>query len=166
MPVNLHVTNDTYGLYPLEIAKRIKESGKKNTNLMVNLSKESTFTDNIITYIPISKKSFENYLEKIDSLDKIIFHPYTYYASRFLKIVKKKFPYVKAYWFIWSYELYSLPPLSQYYAPFAKKYIKDNRRFPERIKENEIIGKLVLRFCHLIVIKKNYIKDKRILYCQ
>jgi dTDP-N-acetylfucosamine:lipid II N-acetylfucosaminyltransferase len=157
--VNLHVMNDTYGLYPLEIAKRIKDSGRQYNNLMVNLSLESTFRDDDISYIPISKTSFENYLSKIEALDKIIFHPYTYYGSRFLKVAKKRFPHVKVYWFIWSYELYSLPPLHQHYGPFAKKYIKDNMRFPEKVKEHPIAGKFILKFCHLTGIKRNYIKE-------
>ncbi|MDP4285619.1 MAG: TDP-N-acetylfucosamine:lipid II N-acetylfucosaminyltransferase [Bacteroidota bacterium] len=165
--MNLHVTNDTYGLYPLEIAKRIKESGLEDNNLMVNLSLESTFKDDIITYISISNSSFENYVEKIDDLNKIIFHPYRYDGCRFLKIVKKRFPQVKVYWAIWSFELYNLPPLPpEYYGPFSKRYVKRSMLFPERIKELKIIGNLILQFCYLTGIKRNYIKELKQSYSQ
>jgi dTDP-N-acetylfucosamine:lipid II N-acetylfucosaminyltransferase len=165
--VNLHVTNDNYGSYPLEIAKRIKDSGKKDNNLMINLSMESTFKDDFITYIPISKFSFENYLEKIENIDKIIFHPYIYGSYRFLAAVKKKFPEVKVYWVTWSYELYSLPPVPPgYFGPFSKRYVKKKMRFPERIKELKIFGILISRFCYLMGIKRNHVKELKQSYSQ
>ena len=165
--MNLHVTGDNYGLFPLVIAKRIKGSGYQEKNLMVNLSLESTFKDDIITYIPFSKSSFENYLEKIKSVEKIIFHSYKYESLLFLKIVKKRFPKVKVYWVVWSSELYSVPPLHiNHYGPFSRKYLKKNMRFPERIKELKIIGKIILQFSHLAGIKKNYVKELKRSYKQ
>ena len=165
--MNLHVTNDNYGLYPLEIAKRIKESGKRDNNLMVNLSMESKYKDDFITYIPVSNFSFQKYLEKISSIDKIIFHPYIYDGCRFLKVVKKTFPDVKVYWAIWSYELYSLPPLPRgYFASFSDRYVKKKMGLPERIKGFKIIGKLILEFCYLTGIKENYVKKLKQSYRQ
>src|SRR5690348_6860284 len=158
--MNLHVTCDRYGLFPLVIAKRIKESDNRDKNFMVNLSLESTLRDDIITYIPFSKSSLKNYLEKINCLEKIIFHCYKYESSQFLKIAKKKFPKVKAYWVVWSAELYTVPPLpANHYGPFSRRYLKANMRFPERLKKLKIIGKLILGFSYLAGFKRNYIKE-------
>lgn len=165
--MNLHVTSDNYGLYPIEIAKRIKESGRGDNNMMVNLSLESTFKDDFITYLPSSKNSYQIYLEKINELDKIIFHPYKYDSIVFLKIIKKKFPEVKVFWAIWSYELYDLPPLPQgYYEPFSLNFVKQNMRFPEMIKELKIIGKTISNILYLLGLKKNYAKELKRSYAQ
>ena len=123
--MNLHVTNDSYGLYPVEIAKRIKNSANSHNNCFVNLYKKSVHKDSIITYIPETKIAFKNYISKLVQLDKIIFHPYNITAYRFLKITLKKFPDVKVYWMCWSYELYNLPHLTlDLYEPFSATYLK------------------------------------------
>lgn len=151
----------------MEIAKRIKKSGRRHNNMMVNLSSESTFKDDFITYLPSSKNFYNIYVEKIDELDKIIFHPYKYDSIAFLKIVKKKFPEVKVFWAVWSYELYDLPPLPPgYYEPFSLKFVKENMRFPEKIKEFKIIGKIISNFSYLLGIKKNYAKELKRSYNQ
>lgn len=133
--MNLHVTNDTYGLYPVEIAGRIKNSGKAATNLMVNLSEDSTFRDDLISYIKVTGKSFKEYIDKIEHADKVIFHPYTFTAYRFLKILLKKFPEVKVYWVIWSFELYNLPHIiHRLYEPFSANFIKTHTSTAHKLK--------------------------------
>jgi hypothetical protein len=155
--VNLHVTNDTYGLYPLEIAKRIK-SGPKG-NAIVNLCKAAKHQDGIITYIPFSTSGFENYLRQFNHLDKLIFHPYQYNSYIILKIVKRKFPQIKVYWALWSSELYCQPPLPPgYYGPFSKKFVKNRSSFRERIKDTKIIGPLILKLSYFLRLKKNHSK--------
>lgn len=123
--MNLHVTNDSYGLYPVEIANRIKNSPQSRNNLIVNLYPTSHYKDSLITYIPENILSFKNYIGKLDTLDKIIFHPYNITGYRFLQLVLKKFPGVKVYWMCWSYELYNLPHLIHLlYEPFSVNYLK------------------------------------------
>ena len=107
--MNLHVTNDRYGIYPVHIAHRIKESDNANNNRIVNLYPTSIFQDEIIAYINISKKDFKEYINALPKVEKVIFHSYTLTAYNFLIILLKKFPDVKVYWMFWSYEMYNLP---------------------------------------------------------
>jgi hypothetical protein len=158
--MNLHVTSDRYGLYPKEIAKRIKKQGKKDINLMVNLHPEAAISDEIITYISPSQKEIKAFLEKVERLDKAIFHPYNYSCYPFLQLLLKKFPKVKVYWALWSSELYELPHLSiNHYQPFSKNYVEKQRTLFQKIKDFPIIGKFVLDLSYLSGIKKNYLKD-------
>lgn len=123
--MNLHVTNDSYGMYPIEIAKRIKASKHSSNNLIVNLSVKSVYKDPLITYLPISVNAFRKYSNSITKLDKIIFHPYNLTAYKFLKVVLDRFPNVNIYWICWSYELYKLPHLETHlFEPFATRYLK------------------------------------------
>lgn len=155
--MNLHITNDKYGLYPVEIAKRIK-SGTAG-NAIINLSQTAKYRDGIITYIPFSISGFEKYLEQFNRLDKLIFHPYQYNSYLILKIVKRRFPQVKVYWALWSSELYCQPPLPPgYYGPFSQKFIKERSSFSERIKGTKIIGPLILKLSYLLGLKKNHPK--------
>ena len=145
--MNLHVTSDSYGLYPVEIAKRIKSSGNSKNNLIVNLSGNAIYTDSIITYIRTSDIAFKKYIATLPLLDKIIFHPYNLTASRFLKIVLKTFPHVKVYWMCWSIELYGLPSsIPHLYEPFSANYLK--------VSANIIKGKSVLFRSIKNVLKK------------
>ena len=73
--MNLHVTNDTYGLYTLEIAERIKNSEYEKTNIIVNLSASAATRVDSVAYIPYSKISFTEYIGKLKQVDKVIFHP-------------------------------------------------------------------------------------------
>jgi hypothetical protein len=123
--VNLHVTNDSYGLYPVEIAKRIKSSPDSENNIIVNLYPVSEFKDSLITYIPEKISAYKKYISGLSKVDKVIFHPYNVTAYRFLQELLKKFPGVKVYWMCWSYELYNLPHLTQtLYDVFSTKYLK------------------------------------------
>ena len=73
--MNLHVTNDIYGLYTLEIAERINNSDYKNNNIIINLSETVTLKDESVVYIPITDLSFKNYINKLQQIDKVVFHP-------------------------------------------------------------------------------------------
>lgn len=159
--MNLHVTSDSYGLYPVEIAKRIKSSGNNKNNLIVNLSGNTIYKDSIITYIPISDIAFKNYIAKLSFLDKIIFHPYNLTASRFLKIALKRFPHVKVYWMCWSMELYGSPSLINLYEPFSTNYVKvsaNNTKgksvFFRSIKN--VSKKIINKILFIAGIKKDY----------
>lgn len=155
--MNLHVTNDTFGLYPVEIAKRIKSAPAGNA--IINLSKTAKYQDEIITYIPFSIPDFEKYLEQFNHLDKLIFHPYQYNSYLILKIVKRKFPQVKVYWALWSSELYCHPPLPPgYHGPFSQKFIKERSSFSEKVKGVKIIGPLILKLSYFLGLKKNHSK--------
>ena len=122
--MNLHVTNDSYGLYPVEIAKRIRNSGAGDNNRIVNLYPTSVYKDSLITYLPEKKAAFIKYIATIDRLDKIIFHPYNETGYHFLQEILKKFPGVTVYWMCWSYELYNLPHLLHtLYEPFSAAYL-------------------------------------------
>lgn len=123
--MNLHVTNDDYGFFPAEIAKRIRNSGHSTNNIIVNLSMNSQFRDEMITYISISYTSFKNYIKTLPVIDKIIFHPYNVNSLRFLSLFRKRFPHVKVYWVCWSYELYHRSDLLlRLYEPYSAKYLK------------------------------------------
>lgn len=158
--MNLHVTSDQYGLFPKEIAKRIKKVGCEKHNLMLNLCKEASITDELITYIFPSIQQITWFVDRIESLDKVIFHPYNYSCYPLLQLLLKKFPGVKVYWVLWSSELYELPHLHiNHYQPFSINYIKKERTFLKKIKDHPIIGKAVTNFSYYTGIKKNYIKD-------
>lgn len=152
--MNLHVTNDNYGFFPSQIAKRIKNADKKSNNLMVNLSRKSKIKDDYITYISVSTISFKNYLSTIRRIDKIIFHPYNLIGYQFLKQALKKFPDIKIYWVFWSYELYSLPHLvHRLYEPFSYRYVSENN---SSLKKN--VKKYVYQALNIMGVKKNYRK--------
>jgi len=158
--MNLHVTSDHYGLFPKEIAIRIKKQGKEKNNLMVNLHPEAAISDEMITYISPSEKTIKTFIRKIEKLDKVIFHPYNYSCYPFLQLLLKKFPKIKVYWALWSSELYELPHLSiRHFQPFSKNYVEKQRTLFQKIKDFPMIGKLVLEFTHLTGIKKNYMND-------
>ena len=158
--MNLHVTSDNYGLFPKEVAKRIKNHGSTEKNYIVNLGEYSVIRDEIITYIPDSIKSIKDYINHIDKPDKIIFHPYKFSCYEFLKLTLKKFPKIKVYWAFWSFELYNLSHLPiEHFLPYSKNYIKKKMTLPERIKENKIVGNLVLKLTYATGIKENYIKN-------
>lgn len=157
--MNLHVTNDSYGLYPIEIAKRIKSSNNRQNNRIVNLYKTSIYKDSIITYIPETSFAFHKYIARLEHLDKIIFHPYNVTGYKFLKIVLKKFPNVKVYWMCWSYELYNLPPLSNtLYDSFSKKYITRKNISFKSIKNilKKILLAIRLKNDYKIALKQSY----------
>ena len=131
--MNLHVTNDDNGIFPGEIAKRIKESGWLTENRMVNLSTSAVLRHEIITYIPITGNAIKKYVKGIEHLNKIIFHPYNYNSDLFLQIILEKFPNVKVYWVCWSYELYNLQhPL---YEPFSENYLNTHLAIKKRIRQ-------------------------------
>jgi hypothetical protein len=158
--MNLHVTSDHYGLFPKEIAERIKKQGRKDENRMVNLHPESVISDEMITYISSSQKDQQAFIDQIEKLDKVIFHPYNYSGYLFLQQLLNKFPGVKVYWALWSSELYELPHLSiNHYKPFSKNYVKKQRSFFQKIKDLPLIGELVLKFSYFTGIKKNYLKE-------
>jgi hypothetical protein len=155
--LNLHITNDVYGVYASEIAKRIQRSAVNN--VLINFSAAAQQKDEAITYISYSTAAFEKYLKGVQSLDKLVFHAYHYNSYLFLNIVKRKFPNVKVYWVLWSSELYCQPPLPEnYYAPFSKKFIRERRSFTDRLKELKITGPLILHFSYLTGLKKNHRK--------
>ncbi len=158
--MNLHVTNDNYGLFPKVIASRIKKTSSSLENRIVNLGENSTIQDDIITYIPNTTESINNYLISFDNIQKVIFHPYKYSCLAFLQIILKTFPKAKIYWALWSFELYNLPHLLfKQHKPFAASYVNSKRTLPERIKNLKIIGNLILRFCYFTGIKKNYTRE-------
>ncbi len=157
--MNLHVTNDSYGLYPVEIAKRIKSSVFRENNLMVNLYPTSFYTDDIITNLIVNDSVFKNYISNLVKLDKIIFHPYNFTAYRFLKMVLKKFPNVKVYWMCWSYELYNLPHLiDNLYDPFSANYLKKKKTILTHTKEfiKNSLAFLGLKKSYWNVLKHSY----------
>jgi len=157
--MNLHVTSDNYGFFPKEIAKRIKKQEPLQKNIIVNLGENSIITDDLITYISVSSKAMKNYINTVEKIDKLIFHPYNFLGYKFLQIALKKFPRVKVYWVFWSFELYNLPHLSfEHYKPHAKDYIRKQRTLAEKIKNIKIIGNFVLRIFYITGIKKNSIK--------
>jgi hypothetical protein len=153
--MNLHVTNDSHGIFPKEIADRIKQSGNIENNKIVNLSKKSIIRHEIITYISISANAAKKYIDTIDTLDKIIFHPYNYNSYFFLKIALSKFPAVKVYWVCWSYELYNLPHNQhKLYDTFSRNYLKKRLLSKDLLKKE--IYKSINHFYQLIGFKKNY----------
>ena len=153
--MNLHVTNDSYGLYPVEIAKRIRNSGTGDNNRIVNLYPTSVYKDSLISYIPEKKAAFIKYIAGLDRLDKIIFHPYNETAYRFLQEAVKKFPGVTVYWMCWSYELYNLPHLLHtLYEPFSAAYLAKR---PFSINSLKKIGKGVYINTHTALgLRKDY----------
>ena len=156
--MNLHVTNDENGLFPKEIARRIKESGTREKNRMVNLCTSVALRDEIITYIPLSSRAIRKYIDGIKNLDKIIFHPYNINSYRLLKIVLEKFPRVKVYWVCWSYELYNQPHmLKKLYDPFSTNYLK--KEIPLKIKSGNYIRKLIMHFSHATKMRQPYYKE-------
>lgn len=158
--MNLHVTSDNYGLFPKVIASRIKKTSSSLENKIVNLGENSTIQDEIITYIPNTTESINNYLISFDNIQKVIFHPYKYSCLEFLQIILKTFPKAKIYWALWSFELYNLPHLLfKQHKPFAASYVNSKKTLPERIKNLKIIGNLILRFCYFTGIKKNYTRE-------
>ena len=153
--MNLHVTNDTYGLYTVEIAERIKNSEYEKTNIIVNLSASAATRADSVVYIPYSKISFTEYIGKLKQVDKVIFHPYDFTAYEFLMILLKKFPGVKVYWICWSYEFYNLPHvINKLYDPFSLRYIRSKTSAPKRLRQSSIKGILNIR--GWLGIKKNY----------
>jgi hypothetical protein len=157
--MNLHVTSDSYGLFPKQIAMRIKRDGSSEKNKMVNLGERSAIQDEIITYISDSPESINNFIATIEKIDKIIFHPYNFLCYNFLQVILKKYPNVQVYWAFWSYDLYNLPHLTlEHYEPFAKNYVKEQRSLLKRVKDLKIVGSLVLKFCYATGIKKNHTK--------
>lgn len=134
--MNLHVTNDTYGLYTLEIAERIKNSEYYKNNIIVNLSETATLKDESVEYISITELSFKNYINKLQQLNKVVFHPYNFTGYDFLKILLTKFPAIKIYWVCWSYEFYNLPHVvNKLYEPFSLKYIRSKISLSGRSKQ-------------------------------
>ena len=126
--MNLHVTDDTYGLYTLEIVERIKNSTYKKNNHVLTLSENVVFKDESVDYIPGTKISYKKFISKAKNLNKIIFHPYNFTCYEFLKIVLTKFPNIRIYWVCWSYEFYNLPHVvNKLYEPFSSAYIKSKR---------------------------------------
>jgi hypothetical protein len=157
--MNLHVTSDSYGLFPKQIAMRIKRDGGIEKNKMVNLGEEAIIRDEIINYISDSPESVNNFIETIEKINKIIFHPYNFICYKFLHIILKKYPEVKVYWAFWSYELYNLPHLSvEHYKPFSQNYVSKQGNIFSRIRNIKIVGDLVLKFSYVTGIKKNYTK--------
>ena len=155
--MNLHLTNDTYGLYPVEIAERIKGSSNRNNNMMVNLSETSVLKDEIISYIRPTRKSFKEYIKNIQQLDKIIFHPYDLTGYKFLTMLLKKFPAVKVYWVCWSYELFNLPHVvHELYEPFSANYVLPNNS-PSK-KYALAIRKNLVNVLNMLKIKRNYLE--------
>jgi hypothetical protein len=155
--LNLHITNDDYGVYASEIAKRIQRSAANN--VLINFSAAAQQKEEGIIYISYSTAALEKYVQKVQRLDKLVFHAYHYNSYLFLNIVKRKFPKVKVYWVLWSSELYCQPPLPKnYYLPFSEKFIRERRSFNERLKELKIIGPLILNFSYLTGLKKNHRK--------
>ncbi len=126
--MNLHITNDDYGFFPVEIAKRIEGSPNVTNNKIINLSSKSKIQHSLINYIKINSNSFKNFIKEVSSLDKIIFHPFNINSLSILEIVRKKFPNVKVYWVCWSYELYnSSENIHNLYDSFSRNYIARNR---------------------------------------
>jgi len=157
--MNLHVTSDSYGLFPKQVAMRIKRDGDSKKNKMVNLGEKATIQDEIITYISASSESINNFISTIETLDKIVFHPYNFICYDFLQVVLKKYPGVQVYWAFWSYDLYNLPHLNfEHYKPFAKKYVNGQMSLLQKIKDLKVVGSLALKFSYATGIKKNYIK--------
>lgn len=161
--MNLHVTNDSYGLYPIEIARRIKESANSKNNVIVNLYKTSVYTDSDITYISENDIAFKKFIAQLVHLDKIIFHPYNITGYRFLKIILRKFPNVKVYWMCWSYELYNLPNLTHIlYEPFSTRYLKRKwlslRYFKNALKKyfNKLITIAGIRKDHILTLQHSH----------
>lgn len=153
--MNLHVTNDIYGLYTLEIAERINNSDYKNNNIIINLSETVTLKDESVVYIPITDLSFKNYINKLQQIDKVVFHPYNFTSYEFLKILLKKFPDMKIYWVCWSYEFYNLPHVvNKLYDPFSFKYIRSKISFSGRVKK--LLVNSIIELRGWIGLKKNY----------
>jgi hypothetical protein len=155
MMMNLHVTNDTYGLYPVEIAKRIKASQHREKNLMVNLSEVSQIRDEMISYISISETSFKNYIAQLPELKKIIFHPYKVNSFRFLTHALKRFPEARIYWVCWSFELYYHSKFKKkLYDRFSLTYLRKNDSFYKAVKRSP--KKIVIDSLHFIGLRKDY----------
>lgn len=152
--MNLHVTSDSYGLYSVEIAKRIKNSANSRNNQIVNLLKTSVYKDSTITYIPATSVAFKNYISKFVHLDKIIFHPYNSTGYSFLKNVIKKFPDVKVYWMCWSYELYEPHLIPNFYEAFSANYLKRKNFFSKILKDP--LKKSVYKILNISGIRKDY----------
>ncbi len=152
--MNLHVTSDSYGLYPLEIAKRIKSSANSHNNQIVNLLNISVYKNSTITYIPATPIAFKNYISRFVHLDKIIFHPYNSTCYNFLKIVLKKFPDIKVYWMCWSSELYRPHLIDNFYEPFSANYLKRNSLFLKFLKD--LLKKVVYKILNISGIGTEY----------
>ncbi len=157
--MNLHVTSDTYGLFPKQIAMRIKRNENSCENRIVNLGESSVIHDEIITYISNSDLSINTFIATIDKLDKLIFHPYNFLCYKFLKKIINKYPGIQVYWAFWSSELYSLPQLSaRQFGTFAKKYVDKKRSISQKLKDQRIAGNLISKIAYATGIKKNYSK--------
>ncbi|MBK7433211.1 MAG: TDP-N-acetylfucosamine:lipid II N-acetylfucosaminyltransferase [Chitinophagaceae bacterium] len=153
--MNLHVTSDTYGLYTLEIADRIRHSGYGTGNIIVNLGTNAELKDNSVVYISGTKTSFTEYMNTLEQVSKVVFHPYNFTGYEFLKELLKKFPGVKVYWICWSYEFYNLPHVvNKLYEPFALKYIRSKTSVSARVKQSIVSGMINIR--GWARIKKNY----------
>lgn len=126
--MNLHVTNDGYGFFPKEIARRIKDSGNLENNVIVNLSTKSSIKDDIIKYIPITEKAFKEFIKTLKRVDKLIFHPFNYNSYSFLTLVLQKFPDARVYWVCWSYELYNVPGAGiELHDTFSRAYLSQKK---------------------------------------
>jgi hypothetical protein len=164
--LNLHVTHDGNGTYSGEISERISKSGFNDSNVMINLSIESTLKHSKISYIDTTRKAFENYVEGITKLNKIIFHPFTLSSYEFLAVVKKRFPNVKVYWCIWSYDVYGVPPIPvEYFGPYSRKYLKGEMNIFARFKAAKL-GRWILNFIYIAGLKRNYIKELKASFWQ
>ena len=164
--MNLHVTHDRNGTYPGEISQRIVNSAFNDSNLMVNLSTKSAFKHSKISYIDTTLKAFENYMDEISDLDKIIFHPFTLSSPEFLAVVKRRFPDVKVYWSIWSYDVYGLPPIpKEYFEPYSRRYLRKKMEIVERFKASKA-GRWALNFIYFTGLKRNYLKELKASFWQ
>lgn len=153
--MNLHVTIDRYGLFPLHIAKRIKDSERATENLMVNLTQASEFRDDMITYIDSSTEAYKKYIDGLVNIEKAIFHPCHPLSFNFLKLLLKRFPKVQVYWVFWSYELYNLQHLvHNLYEPFSSKYVRSKILPYSRSKET--LKKIIIFFLSFTRLKKTY----------
>lgn|GEM_PF-1882803 len=153
--MNLHVTNDTYGLYTAEIAERVKNSEYHKNNIIVNLSEQAEIKAALVAYIAGNTTSFQHYIDKLERVDKAIFHPYDLTAYEFLQILLKRFPGIKVYWICWSYEFYNLPHVvNKLYEPFSLQYVKSKTSMTGKVRRS--ILKSVLHIRGSLGIKKNY----------
>lgn len=159
----MHVTNDSYGLYTVEIAERVRSSDYTKNNIIVSLSEEATLKDDSVEYIPVTTLSFGNYINKLQQLDNVVFHPYNLRSYEFLKILLKKFPGIKVYWICWSYEFYNLPHVvNKLYDPFSLKYIRSGTSLPGQLRQ--FLKSSIINVAGWVGIRKNYTQRLRHAY--
>jgi len=124
---------------------------------MVHLDDDRPFEDDRITFLRCSPTAYDQYLDTLPSLEKLIFHPFTHTCVAFLGRARARFPGLVVYWAVWSAELYSLPPFTdRLYGSFSKQFVKKQMALPEKIRNLEFFGGPISRVAYALGLRKDF----------